>query len=47
LENIKERSSIYGGRVEFISTPGNGAEVIIEFENLKENKTIYDTNNDN
>ena len=44
LENIKERSSIYGGRVELNSTPGNGTEVIIEFENLKDNKTIYDTN---
>jgi signal transduction histidine kinase len=45
LENIKERSSIYGGRVELNSTAGNGTEVIIEFENLKDNKTIYDTNN--
>lgn len=45
LENIKERSSIYGGRVELNSTLGNGTEVIIEFENLRDNKTIYDTNN--
>jgi signal transduction histidine kinase len=44
LDNIKERSSIYGGRVELNSTPGNGTEVVIEFENLKDNKTIYDTN---
>ncbi len=46
LSNLKQRAEVYGGRVDVISEPGAGTEVIVEFNNLKDNKTVYDKSSD-
>lgn len=42
LTNLKQRAGVYGGRVEIYSEPNAGTEVIAEFDNLEDNKAVYD-----
>jgi len=42
LTNLKHRAGVYGGRVEIYSELGSGTEVIVEFDNLEDNKAVYD-----
>ncbi len=45
LSNIKARVQAFGGRCDIISSPGKGAEVLIEFNNITK-YTTDDTSND-
>jgi signal transduction histidine kinase/predicted negative regulator of RcsB-dependent stress response len=46
LTNLKHRAGVYGGRVEIYSEPNVGTEVIAEFDNLEDNKAVYDKSSD-